>query len=150
MMVVKRARSFAKTSGLLCRCNVARETSSDGSIRILASLAPISRITIEARYRCQNLATANQYFSSSAMPNCSNCAGEILRSEARKIKSRSSRANPLVVRAACKSSGHSRYPSMISPASNSLMKLSCSGPLKRIGSGSLLSVFIFKIEKASE
>ena len=71
-MVVNRARSFANRSGLLCRCNAARETSSDESILILASVALISRITIEFKYRCQNLEAANQYFSPSDLPSFSN------------------------------------------------------------------------------
>ena len=107
MIVVKRARKAARTSGLLCRCSAARDTNSDGSILILASVALISRITMEFKYLFQNAAAPCQYFSPSDLPRAASSSASMPRSDARRIKSRSSRAKPFVVRAACKSSGHS-------------------------------------------
>ena len=121
MIVVNRLRNCSSKSGLLRKWIDARETNSDGSIRSFASCALISRITIEFKYRFQNAAAACQYFSPSSTPSCANSSASMPRSDARKIKSRSSRANPFVDSALCKSSGHSLYPSSMSPCNKSRM-----------------------------
>ena len=156
-MVVKALRRVARSSGLFFKCAIAALINSDGSMRTFASPAPVAARSITPSYRCQKSAAAGQYFSPSCPPRVANSLGEIFRSFARIIRSRSSRIKPRVRSGlpnlpspSRNSGGHCLYPSVTSPCSKSAIIFSCSAPDNKIGSRKSSPLFIFRIEKASE
>ena len=80
-----------------------------------------SRNAIASLYFCQNSQIAGQYFWSYFLAKEVNSSGELPRSVARLINSRTSLAKPLVVRAGVNSAGHKVVAGFAASNSNSCL-----------------------------
>ena len=147
-------RYLSSNFWLLSSFSAAKIINSLGSTRLNEWVVVPSRSAIALLYFSQNWQIAGQYLCSYFLANVINSCGELPRSVARLINSRSSLAKPLVVRAALKSAGHKVCDGLAaSSANNCLICASCSAPESRTYFFSFVSsklIGSFKIIKAKE